>query len=49
MKFKIYTLGCKVNSCDSGIIAEILKNAGFEECGDDEKAEINIITNLQVF
>ncbi len=48
MKFKIYTLGCKVNSCDSGIIAEILKNAGFEECGDDEKAEINIINTCAV-
>ena len=36
MRYSIYTLGCKVNSCDSGIIAEILKNAGFEECGDYE-------------
>lgn len=48
MKFKIYTLGCKVNSCDSGIIAEILKNAGFEECEQDESAQINIINTCAV-
>lgn len=48
MKFKIYTLGCKVNSCDSGIIAEILKNAGFEECCGDENAAINIINTCAV-
>ncbi len=49
MKFKIYTLGCKVNSCDSGIIAEILKNSGFEECDESDKdTDINIINTCAV-
>jgi len=30
LKFKIYTLGCKVNQCDSGILSQHLVASGFE-------------------
>ena len=30
LTFKIYTLGCKVNQCDSGFLSRYLVAAGFE-------------------
>ncbi|MBO6126397.1 MAG: tRNA (N(6)-L-threonylcarbamoyladenosine(37)-C(2))-methylthiotransferase MtaB [Clostridia bacterium] len=45
--FFIYTLGCKVNNCDSNKIANILVSFGFE-MSDSEKADVIIINSCAV-
>ena len=45
--FFIYTLGCKVNNCDSNKIASILVSFGFE-ISDSEKADIIIVNSCAV-
>ena len=36
MKFNIYTLGCKVNTYESNVMSDKLKNAGYIEVGVDD-------------
>ena len=48
MKFNIYTLGCKVNTYESNVMSDKLKNAGYIEVGVDEKADISIINTCTV-
>lgn len=48
MKFYIYTLGCKVNTYESSVMANNLKQAGFEEVGDSNLADIYIINTCTV-
>lgn len=48
MTFKIYTLGCKVNTYESNIMAEKLKKIGFNEVLQNEQADIIIINTCTV-
>ena len=45
MKFNIYTLGCKVNTYETNVMSDLLKNKGYIEVGLDEKIEINDFDN----
>ncbi len=48
MKFNIYTLGCKVNTYESNVMADHLKGAGYIEVSTDEPADISIINTCTV-
>ena len=48
MKFNIYTLGCKVNTYESNVMSDLLKNKGYIEVSTDEKADISIINTCTV-
>ena len=48
MKFNIYTLGCKVNTYESNVMSDKLKNAGYIEVNVDEQADISIINTCTV-
>ena len=48
MKFNIYTLGCKVNSYESNVMSDLLKNKGYEQVDTDSKADISIINTCTV-
>lgn len=48
MKFNIYTLGCKVNTYESNVMRDQLKNKGYIEVSTDEKADISIINTCTV-
>ena len=48
MTFNIYSLGCKVNSYESSVMSDLLKNAGYTEVSVDEKADISIINTCTV-
>ncbi len=47
-KFKIYTLGCKVNQYDSGQLKNKLLAAGFLEKREEESADIVIVNTCSV-
>lgn len=46
--FAIHTLGCKVNTYESDVIAERMKKAGFDEVGFEDFADIYIINTCTV-
>lgn len=46
MKFRIYTLGCKVNTYESNVMADALKNKGYIEA--DDNIDICIINTCTV-
>ena len=46
--FKIITLGCKVNQCESAYLKESLLGAGLSQAPKNEKADINIINTCIV-
>ncbi len=48
MDFKIITLGCKLNSCESAAIAESFLADGFERAADGERADVYIINSCAV-
>lgn len=48
MTFKIYTLGCKVNTYESNVMSEKLKKAGLHEVNQNEQADIIIINTCTV-
>lgn len=48
MKFNIYTLGCKVNTYESNVISDLLKNKGYIEVGINDIADISIINTCTV-
>lgn len=48
MKYAVYTLGCKVNSCESAAIASAFDTKGFEQCKQGEKADIFVINSCAV-
>ncbi len=48
MKFKILTLGCKVNQYDSQTMSELLCSCGYQLCGKDEQADVFIINTCTV-
>ena len=49
MKFKIYTLGCKVNQYDSKELARLLKTAGWRESSKEaEQVDVIIINTCTV-
>ncbi len=48
MKATIYTLGCKVNSCDSGTISSVLSSCGIETDENATNADIYIVNTCAV-
>ena len=48
MKYKVITLGCKVNTYESNVIEDLFKNEGFIESQDDESADIVVINTCTV-
>lgn len=48
MKVAFYTLGCRVNSYDSNMMAELFRNEGFEICDYNDKADIYVINSCSV-
>lgn len=48
MKFYIYTLGCKVNSYESRVMADLLQNAGYLENTEDINNDICVINTCSV-
>jgi threonylcarbamoyladenosine tRNA methylthiotransferase MtaB len=48
MKAAFYTLGCKVNQCETEYMSELLKNAGFEIVAPDEEADFYIVNSCTV-
>ncbi len=48
MNFNIITLGCKVNQYESQTMAEILRDNGFEQSDDKNRADITIINTCTV-
>jgi threonylcarbamoyladenosine tRNA methylthiotransferase MtaB len=50
IKFKIYSLGCKVNQYDSAVLSNLLKSKGFLEIKreDDYKLDLIIINSCSV-
>ena len=48
MTFSVYTLGCKVNSCESAAIIKSMLSAGYEKVASDEAADIYIINSCAV-
>lgn len=48
MKFNIYTLGCKVNTYESNVMRDQLKNKGYIEVTTEEKADVSIINTCTV-
>ena len=48
MRYRIYTLGCKVNSCDSDTISSVLETAGLASAGEDEPPDLAVINTCAV-
>lgn len=48
MKFNIYTLGCKVNTYETNVMSDLLKNRGYIEVSTEEEADISIINTCTV-
>lgn len=48
MKFKIITLGCKVNTYESNVMSDSLKQAGYQEVGIHDEADIILINTCTV-
>lgn len=48
MNFKIITLGCKLNSCESAAVAESFLSDGFERAADGERADVYIVNSCAV-
>lgn len=48
MRFAIKTFGCKVNQYESLAISAAMRDYGFEECADEDEAEIVIINSCSV-
>ncbi|NLL44909.1 MAG: tRNA (N(6)-L-threonylcarbamoyladenosine(37)-C(2))-methylthiotransferase MtaB [Mollicutes bacterium] len=48
MTFAIYTLGCKVNTYESNVMSELLKNKGYKEVAFNKQADIYIINTCTV-
>ena len=44
MKYKIYTLGCKVNEYESEVMASILENHGYEKSNNPDVVIVNTCT-----
>lgn len=48
MKYKIITLGCKVNTYESNVIEDIFKNENYVKVHNDEKADVVVINTCTV-
>lgn len=48
MTFRIITLGCKLNSCESAAIAESFLADGFERAAEGESADVYIVNSCAV-
>ena len=46
--YKIETLGCKVNSYESQAMSDLLKKEGYQEGGNEDKADVYIINTCAV-
>ncbi len=48
MTFSVFTLGCKVNSCESAAIIDSMISAGFERAEPQQVADVHIINSCAV-
>ena len=48
MRFKITTLGCKVNQYDSQMMRDMLVSKGFESCTENDSADVCILNTCTV-
>ena len=48
MTIRLYTLGCKLNQCESEAIADAFVHQGFDLAGSDEESDIYIINTCTV-
>jgi threonylcarbamoyladenosine tRNA methylthiotransferase MtaB len=48
MKAGFYTLGCKLNQCETEALADAFRRAGYEAAGADEEAALYIINTCTV-
>ncbi|MBQ9181421.1 MAG: tRNA (N(6)-L-threonylcarbamoyladenosine(37)-C(2))-methylthiotransferase MtaB [Bacilli bacterium] len=48
MKYVICTLGCKVNTYESGVMSDILENANYKKASNNEEADVVIINTCSV-
>ena len=48
MTVRLYTLGCKLNQCESEAIADAFVHQGFDLAGSDEESDIYIINTCTV-
>lgn len=48
MKFKIITLGCKVNTYESNSISDTLLANGYEKALDDKQAVLSLLIHVRL-
>ena len=48
MKVYVYTLGCRLNQCESEAIADSFSKSGFDVVKDYEEAEIIVVNTCTV-
>ena len=48
MRYRIFTLGCKVNSCDSDTISAVLEAGGLRRAEEDESPDLAVINTCAV-
>ncbi|MFA7190042.1 MAG: tRNA (N(6)-L-threonylcarbamoyladenosine(37)-C(2))-methylthiotransferase MtaB, partial [Sphaerochaetaceae bacterium] len=48
MKASIYTLGCRLNQCESEALAEAFEQAGFEVSSKPEPCTIHLVNTCTV-
>jgi len=47
-KLRVTTLGCKVNQYETELVRQGLQRVGFEDCADDERADVCIVNTCTV-
>jgi threonylcarbamoyladenosine tRNA methylthiotransferase MtaB len=47
-KLRVTTLGCKVNQYETELVRQGLRRVGFEDCGDDEPADVCLVNTCTV-
>lgn len=47
-KLRVTTLGCKVNQYETELVRQGLQRVGFEDCGDDDQADVCIVNTCTV-
>ena len=48
MKVYVYTLGCRLNQCESEAIADSFSKSGFDVVKDYEEAEIIVVNTCDI-
>ena len=47
-KIRVATLGCKVNQYETELVRQGLRRAGFNDCQEDESADLCIVNTCTV-